>query len=426
MDDETRPSQDLSPVDKPEIAGDPVAIAAMAEAFRAQAEILQNINRTQREIAESLEKSERASGVLTSTRALNDTFKGLTDIQKGLLDALTDSRSRGSLWPIALAALGLVACLALLFFLNQAGEPGVPRAEYARVEQSYRRAAQDLARLRLTETERAEELARHKERAERALEERADYEQRAEAAESEAETLRIRNRGLAKKAEIRSDELQSYLAVKAQADRAGLLEVENADLRRRLRDAEQRVKRLDEERLKMADLLLDRTLEARSPAGEILEAARKKGLLEDPEPPPDPDSLRLQGTVASTFVKRLNRLLQKAGGETSYEVIVVKKVENGVRLVDVSVGCYKGARLLNSLQSKALEIWADVDKDQLELRFEEGFYASVANPGNRVPFTGGRHSVFLTDVGLAAWLDRFRRHVEVGPDGRLTWKTTPS
>ena len=61
MDNKTKPQGDetsLSRVDEREFAVDPVAVAAMAEAFRTQAEILQNINRTQREIAQSLEKNE--------------------------------------------------------------------------------------------------------------------------------------------------------------------------------------------------------------------------------------------------------------------------------------------------------------------------------------------------------------------------------
>ncbi len=428
MDNKTKPQGDetsLSRVDEREFAVDPVAIAAMAEAFRTQAEILQNINRTQREIAQSLEKNERAQGVLTSTRALNDTFKGLTDIQKGLLDALTDGRSRQSGWPIALTALGFIACLVLLFVIKPSGDT-VSRVEYARLDSSYRRAAKDLANYRLLDGKRNEEMARSKERARQALKARADSEARARASGGEIELLRAQNKDLTRKAEIRGDEIKNFIIVKDQADRAGLIEIENIDLRRRLRDAEDRFKRLDQERMNMAGLLLTAKMEGRSSAAEVIDAAKRKGLIKDPEPLPGPHTLNLKGAGATTFVRRLNRLFQKASGDKSYELLIVKKLEGGKRLIDVSIGCYRGPRLLNSLHSKALEIWIDEEADQLELRFEDGFYTTVANPREKIPFVGDRHSIFLEDVGLAGWLERFSIHVEVGPDGRLTWKSAPS
>ena len=207
MDNETNPRDgetSLSRVDKPEIAADPLAIAAMAEAFRTQAEILQNINRTQREIAQNLEKNERAQGVLTSTRALNDTFKGLTDIQKGLLDAVTDSRSRPSAWPIALTVLGLVACAVVFFVLNPSGDT-VSRVDYDRLDASYRRAAKDLAGYRLSDGKRKDEIARTTAKADQAIKARADSEARAQTASVEIERLRAQNTDLARIAEIRGD-----------------------------------------------------------------------------------------------------------------------------------------------------------------------------------------------------------------------------
>ena len=88
----------LAPVEPPESVertlGAP--FAAMADALRANAEALQRIDSNQRKIAESIEKGDKAGQVITSTRALNETFRGLADIQRGLLDAVVSDKDRAN------------------------------------------------------------------------------------------------------------------------------------------------------------------------------------------------------------------------------------------------------------------------------------------------------------------------------------------
>ena len=86
----------LTPVDEtPGGVGTP--FAAMAEALRFNAEALQRIDANQRRLSENLEKSEKATQMVASTRALNETFKGLSEIQRGLLDAVVRGRNGGGM-----------------------------------------------------------------------------------------------------------------------------------------------------------------------------------------------------------------------------------------------------------------------------------------------------------------------------------------
>jgi hypothetical protein len=389
----------------------PLPLAALAEALRSQAEALERIQGTQRQIAETLERGDKAASVIASTRALNETFRGLSDIQRGLLEAVTrgGGRGRGAAATAAIALLSIAAG-ALLVDRFRGGEM-VPAALYrdAQARESEWRGAADRAHA-------AEAAARERAAAlERARDESA----------AELAALKRERDALAEKAEARSAELQTFLQVKAQADRAATLEIELIDLRRRLRDAEERFATSEKERQALAALLLQEKLDAKSPAEGLLQEAKAKGLMPETPPAPAPGLASLSVAERRAIRNRLNRLLQAAPGGETYDLIDFGAMRDGVTLLDVRIGCYEGPRLLNSIEAKELEVFVDAEADTVELRMASGAISSVRRPGEKVPFADGRHSVFVRNAGVRDWLAQVSRSVASGAGGRLTWKTGP-
>ena len=401
---------------------DTVAWAAMAEAFRAQAEMVQRIHETQRTLVEQLHRNDKSPDVLASTRSLNETFKGLSEIQRGLLDAVL-RRDRGG--PLAL--LSLIVALSILTFVivdKSTGEPAVLASDHARALDRNRDLELAVTGYRAAEPVHREETRRLEQRSQDAEQRHQESIRRAETAESALRASEKETARLKAEAADRDAQLGEFVLLRQQAAEAGRIQLESVDLIRRLRAAEARAVRLEKERERLAGMLLDERIESRSPADKVLAAATERGLIPKPKPADDA-SMPLRGAAASTFTRRLNRLFQKAEGEDAYEAIVVRGVLGSV-LQEVSVGRYRGPKLLNTLQAKTLEIFADPEKDHIELRFKDGSTSTTSRPRSPISFSGGRHSVFLRGVGLSAWLARFRHQVAIGADGMLTWKSTPS
>ncbi|MGQ0614577.1 MAG: hypothetical protein ACT4PV_12650 [Planctomycetaceae bacterium] len=396
-------------------------LAAMAQAFRAQAEAIERIQSTQRQIADTLERSEKATGVIASTRALNETFRGLTEVQRGLLDAVVKERGRGGRglpWAFGVIAL-LALLLGALLFERMGSSAQVPvevlREAQARNEELGAEAERARARAAAGEAKEAELLTRT-ERAERAA---ADEARRAEAFAKEVESLqgRVRERAV---------ELEEFLRMKAEAERASQLELEVIGLQQRVQAAEARAERSEKEREAMAALALRDRLDQRSPADALLQEARDKGLLTDAPPAPPSGVVELGPSDRRLLRQRLNRLLQQAEAPESHDVIDIGAIQDGTRLLGVKLGAYDGPRLLHAIEAKELEVWVDPAKDTVELRLFDGWFSSVARPEEKIPFPDGRHSIFLRGAGVKAWLEVMVRSVAVSADGRLTWKTASS
>ncbi len=93
-------------------------------------------------------------------------------------------------------------------------------------------------------------------------------------------------------------------------------------------------------------------------------------------------------------------------------------------LLDVRIGHYRNAGLLDSLHCKELEVVIDVKKDTAELRLRTGHIAVTRHPLEKIPFDEAGHSVFLKEIGFTAWAARALIPVSVAR-GRLEWKTGP-
>ncbi|MCZ6573723.1 MAG: hypothetical protein ACE10D_03195 [Planctomycetota bacterium] len=420
---EPRPSAPLDPESKSlrraEDDSPVLAAAAFAEAFRLQAEALNRLDRTQRKIVDTLERSEKAQNLVASTRALNETFRGLSRIQRGLLDAVLSDKGRGRGMPLVLVA-ALALSLVLGFLLVQKKDGAEP-ARLVQVERELTDARAEQQRLRGMEEETRKRAAKLE------GELRGDLATAREglaaygASEKRTETEMQRLRDKASEAD---GLLQNFLTVKARAERAAEFEVTNIDLRQRLTNAQRRIRTLEEGQARLAGMVAEERIAARSPADAVLEAARKKGLIKRASAPA-PGPQELKGREKRNLRRRVNRLLQAASGKEAYELLQVGGVDGG-KLLDVSVGRYEGARMLNSLQAKEMEIFVDLEAQTVELLLRRGQMLSVARPGSPLALPAGGHSIFLTGVGVRRWLESVAQSVERAPDGRLTWIITGS
>jgi len=420
----------LAPIDT-KSGGLGAPFAAMADALRANAEALHRLDANQRRLSETLDKSEKATNVIASTRALNETFKGLSEIQRGLLDAVIKDRGRGRGLPFAFAAIAILALLlGFVLYERWTGNETVSRELYQQAldksggltrEVAAERALagsvrDEVERLRVTVTGKDDELARSA----RAT---AEAERRAR---DLGEELKRKDADL----EANQGRVKNFLAVKEVADRTQETQIRNARLERESSDLRRRAERAERERDRLMEMMAEKRFDEEGPDPQtILDAARKKGLISEPPRPPKPDADGDSPITASQrrrLRKLLNRLLQQSPGEEAYDVISFGGIKNGTRLTDVRVARYRNATLLNSLNCKELEIVVDTGSDTVELRLYGGFLIGTHPPRERVPFGEDGHFVFLKDASVKDWLRRARLDVRAGDDGLLTWKSAGS
>jgi hypothetical protein len=411
-----RPDDEDRALKAPEpLGGLPAPLAAMAEALRANAEALHRLDRSQQRIAESIEKSERAQQVVTSTRALNDTFKGLSEIQRGLLDTLVKSNGggRGASPLLLLLAAILSALLSILVYDRWISERTVPVGRLAEA-----RAEADGLRARLEETKTQATAAQARDReAERQLTQRDEALSAAGrgAAEAAAKAERLER-------ELREKEtrLEQFLAVKAQADLAGALQIQNAGLEREVRDLKERIAGLERERANALEVFGEKLLDIRGvdPA-ELKALAGKMGLYEEPAARPPPGVVNLSRSLERLLVQQVNRLLPD-DIEESYDLVHATALVEGQRLADVTLTRTRRGMIVNSLAAKEMVIHLDPDSDTVELRLKEGEITSPERPGERVPIPADGHSIFLRGANVKEWLRREGDRVAV-ESGAVTW-----
>ncbi len=403
----------LVPQDPPAL---PVPLAAMAEALRANAEALRRLDQSQHRIAESIEKSERAQQVVASTRTLNDTFRGLSEIQRGLLDALVKTKrggGGGSPLLLGLAAL-LSGLLCVLVYDRWISDRTVPKERYedARAENdALRRKAEEL------KAEGASGDMRERE-AERRLEERDEA---LAAAARDAQESASRIEALERDLRQKEERLEQFLAVKAQADLAGALQIQNQGLEREVRDLKERIAGLERERANALEVFGDRLMElgGRVDPEELKAVAKQIGVYEDPAERPAPGVVTLSRSAERLLVTQVNRLLPDS--EESYDLVHATAISGGCRLTDVTLTRSKNRLLVNSITCKEMEIRVDPESDTVELRLKDGAITSPTRPGERIPIGPDGHSVFLREAGVKEWLRREADRVAVDPKGQVTW-----
>lgn len=394
----------------------PVPLAAMAEALRANAEALHRLDQSQRRIAESIEKSERAQQVVASTRTLNDTFRGLSEIQRGLLDALVKTnRGGGGGSPLLLALAAILSgLLCVLVYDRWASDRTVPKERYEGA-----RAENDTLRGKIEDlrTEGAAGAKREQE-AERRL---SGKDEVLAAAARSAEETASRIQALERDLREKEERLEQFLAVKAQADLAGALQIQNQGLEREVRDLKERILGLERERANALEVFGDKLLELGGSVDpeEIRAVAKQLGVYEEPAAPPQLGVVSLSRSAERLLVGQVNRLLPD--GEESYDLVHATAIAGGCRLTDVTLTRNRNRLLVNSITCKEMAIHVDPLSGTVELRLKDGVITSTARPGERIPIGPDGHSVFLRDAGVKEWLRREADRVAVDGKGQVTW-----
>jgi len=399
----------LRRLDSPREPGPGATLHAMAEALRANADAMHQIDSSQRQMAESVRRSDRAAQVVTSTKALNETFRGLSEIQRGLLDSLARERSRkvsAGPWPY-LSLVLLLTLLAILAGQQLSDDTQIPRDLY---EDARRDADQTRGRAAVLETQVGELRGRQRE---------SDHDLKALRERSERDATELGRT----KEELGRNKAQvaQYLKVKDQADAAAgvllaneQLQRDNADLRRQLERART-----------MNDQLIDKfrtaTLDGQlgDPTRIIAEARRQKAIPEAVKH--DLDAPRTTREL-TRIRRRLKRLFEGAAGEEGYELLQFKGIGDDGLLTEVEVGRYEKHQTVASIRAKSLEIRVDPKTDRLEMRFSDGYMVNLTRPQEKIPLDPEGHSVFLKGVGVKGWLEYVGDTVILGPEGQLVWK----
>jgi len=412
-DDATHDERGLKAPDGPQL---PVPLAAMAEALRANAEALHRLDESQRRIAESIEKGERAQQVVTSTRTLNDTFRGLSEIQRGLLDALVKGKrggGGGSALLLALAAV-LSGLLCVLVYDRWVSDRTVPKERY---EDARRESDRLRATIEDLKGQGAAGVARERE-SERKLGDRDEALAAAGRASEEA-TRKVRD--LERDLREKEARLEQFLAVKAQADLAGALQIQNQGLEREVRDLKERIAGLERERANSLEVFGDKLgdLAGGVDPEELKKVAKQLGVYEDPAPPPQPGVVTLSRSAERLLVGQLNRLLPD--GDESYDVVRAAAIVQGKKLGDVTLTRNKNRLVVNSITCKEMAVRVDPESDTVELLLRDGVISNPSRPGEKIPIGPDGHSVFLRDAGVKEWLRREGDRVAVDDKGEVTW-----
>jgi len=126
-------------ISQPDAANAPAPLQEIAAAFRMNAEALHTLKQMQGDLADSVKRGDRSELVLQSTRALNDTFRNLTAVQRELLARLDGSRptaapGRSPLVPLLILGLLIVMLGGIYVILDTLDEQAARNPELAPAE----------------------------------------------------------------------------------------------------------------------------------------------------------------------------------------------------------------------------------------------------------------------------------------------------
>jgi hypothetical protein len=368
-------------------------VSELARAFQLNAEILRRIQETQKDIAESLERSDRSEMVIRSADSLNETFRGVRSTQKALMSRIEETRSRHGLNLIILAVVGL-----LLAGGGVLGARWLVRSTQEEAERRVGAAWEEDRRVRDEALARVDRLRSDLEEARRRAgdAEREQSDLAEDLATRESELAELRKHLAALETMPRQlDELRAEIRVRE--DRIGERDARIVAQDRELLGLHRKVGEL-EEALRTA----------RSRAEELTaELARREGLAPPGAAPRRPsgeaeipdDALtnpgqldRLRGTI--------NGMLALAAGEEHYQIDAIRGV-SGRRLLGVEVrNVGFGLKLRKTIRAERLEIALLEKERRVELRFEGG---TVEYAGTEVGFLNDRYVVYVAGVDPAAW-----------------------
>jgi len=385
----------LRRLDTPREPGPGATFHAMAEALRANAEALHQIDSSQKKMADTIRKTDR--------------FRGLSEIQRGLLDALVRERTRkvaSGPWPY-LSLVLLLALLTVLAWQQYTADSRIPR-------EMYEQARRDADTLRGRSAALDSQVVEMRERGRETGRELETLRERSQA--SATELVKTKGELGRHKAQV-----TQYLKVKDQADAAAGVLLANEQLQRANVDLRRQLERMRAENERVWERLTNATLEGKLGDPEaIINEAKKRNVIPDT---PKPDLNATRSTRELTRIRRsLKRLFEGAAGAEGYELLRFKGVGEDGLLTEVEVGRYEKHQTVASIRAKTLEIRLDEKGDRVELRFADGYMVNQSRPQEKIALDPEGHSVFLKGVGVAGWLKYVDAAVLLGPEGQLIWK----
>jgi hypothetical protein len=364
------------------------ALADLARAFQANAEALQQVNSVQGEIARAIRRTDRSEAMIASTNALNDTFRGLTTIQREILDRLDESRRRPSrLVPMLLLALLVVfvgGTVAVVHIIDLARSERTNPFEIAdRVTEARDQGRLEGGALKDAEVERARE---EMEEAEARL---SDLQVRYEEKQRALDDALVQKRGVEAEQQALADRL---LEMRNESAARKALESEMQAANQRLAVLEPRVRDLqadlDQEKAeksrllqRLAEVKAGIAVEEPAPIGPEGEKPGVQAIAPS-GPPVSRDARQLEAILS-----RVNRFLESgAGGSEYWQIRKVDGVSSD-RLHGVVAYRYDPhGKLLDGADAKELVIWADRNARRVDFEFREG---AKLFEGVRTPFAGG-------------------------------------
>jgi hypothetical protein len=383
-------------------------LAALAAAFQANAEALRRSQEVQADLHRALERADRSEMVVQTTGALNETFKGLTTVQRALVQRVTESEKEartGRLFlPLlvlaSIAVIGGVLWLVLQYVEHWRDQTVGTSDVATQLAGQFQRGV---------EQGRADEAGAQKSRA-------ASQEERIRALEQSLAAAQSERDAKSAAAVAAAGEL-SALRAEVQTSRVDALKVraleEEADRLRR--EASAKDPELDRLRRELAEERKDNAALRRQLGDAALLRTVGKEAAASPEPsmgepspapdapPADDPSVNSDRRTVDRVRGRMNDLL-KLGAGTRPDYLQVLSV-GGVtpnRVVDVKVGRYNASgRLLNSIVARDLRVTVDHLRRVVEMHFVEGH---LERGGTQTPFAGGTYSTVVAEADqVSSW-----------------------
>ena len=384
----------------------------LAEAFRQNSEAMKSLAEGQARLGRRVEKSDRSQAIVQSTKALNETFRGVQRTQERLMGRLDGERKRPLLLLLASAAVfvALVGGSLYILFHWLDDRDRVESLDRKETIQGIVAAHADVVEDLRTKLARAEtELARRESDAKNAQANLEDLSRRLAEAEEINQGLRQNQEGLRREV-MQNAELQTTIS-RLTAELEEKAEALLAERRTRV-GLEEQLQTLQDKLGRMARQAAASPAAVSPPAKPAPEVkapdvkAPEVRAPGDPDEEPPPSSVPPGAATNPGELARisqvLNRLISESRGGESYEFTKIGGAR-GKTLYDVEVANYdqEGAEI-KRIQAGELRIVVDVPQRSVELHFKKGH---IYYYGVRAPFWGGVFNVSVVNVDPAAWLN---------------------
>lgn len=383
-------------------------LAALAAAFQANAEALSRSQEMQAELGRALQRADRSEVMIQSTGALNETFKGLTSVQRTLLQRVetAEQESKSGRWFLPILVLGALA-------VTGAGLALVVR----KMDDVESRVVGNADVASTIHASLAEGVTEGRTNAEAAFAvERRVYEERVSRLEAELAGVRGERDARASELKEASSTLQGLqgevMTARADSLRARAMEEELARLRVEGASKDPELDRLKRElaeekranaglRQRLADVGIGRG--APDPVGDAPRADAADAPAAPAAVPADDPALPRDRGGVDRAKTRMNELLQAAAaGRPDYLQLVSLGGNGGNRLTNVMAARYSAnGKLMSYFKAKDLRVHVDRSRRVVELVFTDG---AIEYAGNSLPFAGGTYTAVVAEgEQVAAW-----------------------